>query len=81
MVIINHGYNDPHQSGPLSFILTIMIITLMTMMMMQVIVLTISSLVYFAEKDGIKKWTFLESFWSNMMVVVMNMMMKQEPKN
>ena len=35
----------------------------------QVIVLTISSLVYFAEKDGVKKWTFLESFWSKMILM------------
>ena len=32
-------------------------------MICKVIVLTISSLVYFAEKDGVKKWTFWESFW------------------
>ena len=49
----------------------IMIITFMMMiMMMQVIVLTISSLVYFAEKDGVKKWTFLESFWSKIILMI-----------
>jgi len=39
------------------------------MVLVWVIVLTISSLVYFAEKDGVKKWTFLESFWWGLMAL------------
>ena len=56
----------------ITFLMMIMmIITFMMMIiMMQVIVLTISSLVYFAEKDGVKKWTFLESFWSKIIPMI-----------
>jgi len=39
------------------------------MVLVWVIVLTISSLVYFAEKDGVKKWTFWESFWWGLMAL------------
>jgi len=39
------------------------------MVLMGVTVITISSLIYFAEKDGVKKWTFLESFWWGLMAL------------
>ena len=29
----------------------------------------IFSLIYFAEKDGLKKWTFTESFWWGLMAL------------
>jgi len=39
------------------------------MVLMGVTVITISSLIYFAEKDGVKKWTFMESFWWGLMAL------------
>jgi len=39
------------------------------MVLVWVIVITISSLIYFAEKDGLKKWTFMESFWWGLMTL------------
>jgi len=39
------------------------------MVLVSVIVITISSLIYFAEKDGLKKWTFMESFWWGLMAL------------
>jgi hypothetical protein len=39
------------------------------MILMAVTVITISSLIYFAEKDGVKKWTFTESFWWGLMAL------------
>jgi hypothetical protein len=39
------------------------------MILVSVSVLTFSSLVYFAEKDGLQKWSFLDSFWWGLMVL------------
>lgn len=39
------------------------------MVLVSVTVLTVSSLVYFAEKDAEEKWTFLDSFWWGLMVL------------
>merc|ERR1711892_657975 len=39
------------------------------MVLVSVCVLTFSSLIYFAEKDAVAKWTFLDSFWWGLMVL------------
>lgn len=39
------------------------------MVLVSVCVLTFSSLIYFAEKDAVDKWTFMDSFWWGLMVL------------
>ena len=39
------------------------------MCLLFVCVLTFASLIYFAERDSVGKWSFLESFWWGLMVL------------
>lgn len=39
------------------------------MVLVSVCVLTFSSLIYFAEKDAVAKWSFMDSFWWGLMVL------------
>jgi len=39
------------------------------MILVGVSVLTVSSLIYFAEKDAVAKWSFMDSFWWGLMVL------------